>query len=485
MNLFQPTFQPEAIAFNNRDSGSEWLDLDALASGSGEMGGMVGRSRLIRGVFSAVERLGPYKATVLIQGESGTGKELVARALHNLGPSPQGPFVTFNCSNLVDSLAESQLFGHVRGAFTDARDEALGYFRSANGGTLLLDEVGELPLRLQAKLLRSVESYEIQPVGSARSYHVDIRLVAATNRDLLAMVKAGQFRDDLYYRLNATAIFIPPLRRRIEDLDVLAAHFIERYNRLLGKRVEYLSRRALTVLARHDWPGNVREFAHALESAMMLTAGNRIDVHDLPALLLESGPAAEAAQPAMASLAGANGASTAAPFGQPPLVAEQPSTSSLDQVLRTTVLRTLDETGGNRRRAAHLLGISRSTLYKMLAKYGVEKKVVVNSSSHSVMSLMIDDQQGRTLTTPHCQRPSTTSWPPAREREELSEICRALHRNNDPQSYNADTTVVAHRDVLAVEPLASSVVCFSTPGTCCHGRQMWLSRLGIGLARHC
>ena len=349
---------------------SEWLDLKTMARGSEELGGMVGRSGLIRGVFSAVERLGPYKATVLIQGESGTGKELVARALHNLGPSPQGPFVTFNCSNLVDSLAESQLFGHVRGAFTDARDEALGYFRSANGGTLLLDEVGELPLRLQAKLLRSVESYEIQPVGSARSYHVDIRLVAATNRDLLAMVKAGQFRDDLYYRLNATAIFIPPLRRRMEDVDVLAAHFIERYNRLLGKRVEYLSRRALTVLTRHDWPGNVREFAHALESAMMLTAGNRIDVHDLPALLLENG-SAETAQPAMASLAGANGASTAAPFGQPLLVAEQPSTSSLDQVLRTTVLRTLDETGGNRRRAAHLLGISRSTLYRMLARYGV------------------------------------------------------------------------------------------------------------------
>src|SRR3990172_557797 len=182
---------------------SEWLDLKTMARGSEELGGMVGRSGLIRGVFSAVERLGPYKATVLIQGESGTGKELVARALHNLGPSPQGPFVTFNCSNLVDSLAESQLFGHVRGAFTDARDEALGYFRSAHGGTLLLDEVGELPLRLQAKLLRSVESYEIQPVGSARSYHVDIRLVAATKRDLLAVVKAGQFRDDLYYRLKA------------------------------------------------------------------------------------------------------------------------------------------------------------------------------------------------------------------------------------------------------------------------------------------
>jgi len=234
------------------ECGREWISLNQLRDGSVEMGGMVGRSGLIGGVFSAIERLGPYKATVLIQGESGTGKELVARALHNLGPNPQGPFVSFNCSNLVDSLAESQLFGHVRGAFTDARDEALGYFRSANGGTLLLDEVGELPLRLQSKLLRVVESYEVQPVGSSRSYRVDIRLLAATNRDLLAMVKAGQFRDDLYYRLNATAIVVPPLRRRMEDVDVLAAHFVERYNRHLGKRVGYLSRRALAVLARHD-----------------------------------------------------------------------------------------------------------------------------------------------------------------------------------------------------------------------------------------
>src|SRR5439155_26075059 len=183
------------------DSEVEWIDLDRLSVGTQQMAGMVGRSALIQGVFTAIERLGPYKATVLIQGEYGTGKELVARALHTLGSVPKGPFITFNCSNLVDSLAESQLFGHVRGAFTDAREDSLGYFRSASGGTLFLDEIGELPMRLQAKLLRAVETYEIQPVGSSQSYHVDIRLVAATNRDLRAMVKAGQFRDDLYYRL--------------------------------------------------------------------------------------------------------------------------------------------------------------------------------------------------------------------------------------------------------------------------------------------
>jgi DNA-binding NtrC family response regulator len=359
------------VSSQKRDSDVEWINLATLGQGSAEMGGMVGRSPLIRGVFRAIERLGPYKATVLIQGQSGTGKELVARALHNLGPCPQGPFVTFNCSNLVDSLAESQLFGHVRGAFTDARDETLGYFRSANGGTLFLDEVGELPLRLQSKLLRAVESYEVQPVGSTRSYHVDIRLVAASNRNLLAMVKAGEFRDDLYYRLNATSILIPQLKRRIEDVDVLAAHFIERYNRLLSKRVAYLSRRALALLARHDWPGNVREFAHAIESAMMLTSNDRIDVRDLPAILLESTPI-EVAQPTIAE---ADSAPVAAAGAAP--TAERPARFSLDEVLKTTVLRTLEDTGGNRRRAAHLLGVSRSTLYRMLARYGVTKKFSV------------------------------------------------------------------------------------------------------------
>jgi len=192
---------------------SEWLDIESLAFASDSIGGMVVQSAEMRKVLKTIARLGSYKVTVLVYGESGTGKELVARALHTLGPVPKGPFVTFNCSNLIESLAESQLFGHVRGAFTDAREDSLGYFRSANGGSLFLDEIGELPLRLQPKLLRAVELHEVQPVGSAQSYKVNIRLIAATNRDLRAMVKAGQFRDDLYYRLSATAITVPPLRQ--------------------------------------------------------------------------------------------------------------------------------------------------------------------------------------------------------------------------------------------------------------------------------
>ena len=217
------------------------------------------RSAAMRRVVQTLERLGPYReATVLIYGESGTGKELAARLLHTLGPAPKGPFVTFNCSNLVETLAESQLFGHVRGAFTDAREDALGYFRSANGGTLFLDEIGELPVRLQPKLLRAVESREVQPVGAAHSYKVDIRLIAATNRDLRGMVKAGEFRDDLYYRLSASAVTIPPLRERRDALEALTAHFLEHYNRLFGKRIRHISRRALAALRAYDWPGNVR-----------------------------------------------------------------------------------------------------------------------------------------------------------------------------------------------------------------------------------
>src|SRR5277367_2367968 len=260
----------------------DWFSLEHLALGSERVGGMVVRSVQVRKVLKTISRLSPYKATVLIHGESGTGKELVARALHSLGSAPGGPFVTFNCSNLVETLAESQLFGHVRGAFTDAREDSLGYFRSANGGTLFLDEIGELPLQLQPKLLRAVETHEIQPVGSSRSYSVDIRLVAATNRDLKAMVKAGQFRDDLYYRLNAAAILVPPLRERREAIPAFVAHFIEHFNRLFGKDVKFVSRGAVEALCASSWHGNVRELGHAIESAVLMTENDRIDLEDLP-----------------------------------------------------------------------------------------------------------------------------------------------------------------------------------------------------------
>lgn len=354
---------------------SDCISLDGLSQGSERIGGMVVRSAQVRKVLKTIARLSPYKATVLIHGESGTGKELVARALHTLGPTPNGPFVTFNCSNLVDSLAESQLFGHVKGAFTDAREDALGYFRSASGGTLFLDEIGELPLKLQPKLLRAVETHEIQPVGSTHSYKVDIRLVAATNRDLRAMTKSGEFRDDLFYRLNTAAIYLPPLRERREAVGAFVAHFIEHYNHLFGKAITHIERRALEALMAYSWPGNVRELAHAIESAVILTEGDRLIAEDLPDHVYE-GAGAEAPEMLAASTASAADTFDLAPA---PAAAERPDKQAwpyaLDAVIREAskiaLLRALEATNGNCHRAAELLGVSRYTVYRMLNRYGL------------------------------------------------------------------------------------------------------------------
>lgn len=367
---------------NHESGGREWIDIETLGEGAESIAGMVVRSTPMREVLKTVARLGPYKATVLVNGESGTGKELIARALHTLGPVPKGPFVTFNCSNLLDTLAESQLFGHVRGAFTDAREDALGYFRTANGGTLFLDEIGELPLRLQPKLLRAVETHEVQPVGSAQSYKVDIRLVAATNRDLRAMTRAGQFRDDLYYRLSATAVALPPLRERSEGIEALTAHFIEHYNGLFGKQLRFISRRALNALKAYNWPGNVREFAHAIQSAVMLTDNDRIDIQMLPEPVAHSELGADrvaaedkgfAAGPErnQPGVYPGNLADAPAVAADPAAPAETTEPLLLDDVIKKTLVRSLEETEGNRRRAADLLGISRSTLYRMLTRYGL------------------------------------------------------------------------------------------------------------------
>ena len=217
-------------------SAGEWITVEKLFDGADHIGGMVVRSEQMRTIVKTLTRLGPHNQTVLIEGESGCGKELIAWALHSFGTAPDRPFVTFNCSNLVDTLAEAQLFGHVKGAFTDAREDAIGYFRSADGGTLFLDEIGELPLNLQPKLLRAVENQEIQPVGSTKVYKVNLRLVAATNRDLRAMIKASQFREDLFYRLSSASLRIPPLRERAVAIPCFVAHFIERYDQLFGKK---------------------------------------------------------------------------------------------------------------------------------------------------------------------------------------------------------------------------------------------------------
>jgi DNA-binding NtrC family response regulator len=293
--------------------------------------------------------------------------------LHTLGPAPGGPFVTFNCSNLVESLAESQLFGHVRGAFTDAREDSMGYFRSANGGTLFLDEIGELPLRLQPKLLRAVETHEIQPVGSSHSYKVDIRLVAATNRDLLAMCKRGEFREDLYYRLHAAAILVPPLRERREAIPAFVAHFIEHYNHLFGKSVKMVSRAAIEAICAQQWSGNVRELGHALESAILMTETDRITIEDLP-MHVSEGTSLALADPIEESL-DQDAPLMAAVEPEAGAGAEKTWPYSLDAVIREAsklaLIRALQATQGNCHRAAELLGVSRYTVYRMLNRFGM------------------------------------------------------------------------------------------------------------------
>jgi transcriptional regulator with GAF, ATPase, and Fis domain len=349
----------------------EWLDVQSLSAGSENFAGMVVHSSLMRNLAMTVARLALYRGTVLIEGESGTGKELVAHALHRLGPFSQGPFVIFNCSNLVGSLAEAQLFGHVRGAYTDAREDSLGYFRSANGGTLFLDEIGELPLALQPKLLRAVETYEIQPVGSSKSHKINIRIVCATNRDLRAMTKTNEFRTDLYYRLNTSTVRIPPLRERRDGIGALTAHFVECYNRLFDKEVRLISRRALAMLETALWPGNVREFASAIQNAVMYTERDRLCVAEFQQLSAAQ-VVSQGHVPAMST--------SSDPFAQ----SANPSEGNLDekrslrdlaqQATKAALLRALRETSGNCTRTAELLGVSRYTIYRLIARFGLTRR---------------------------------------------------------------------------------------------------------------
>jgi DNA-binding NtrC family response regulator len=344
----------------------DWVQLETLKQPLPESG-IVGDSAAMRSVSSMIERFAPYKGTVLILGESGVGKELVARALHRLSPTRGGPFVSFDCSNLIDTLAESQLFGHSKGAFTDARQAHLGCFRQANGGALMLDEVGELPFAMQSKLLRVVDTLEVQPVGSIETHRVDLRLLAATNRDLRQMVAAGEFRADLYYRLDLPSIRVPALREHPEDVPALCAHFIDHYNHKFGKSVSRISRRALNLLTLHRWPGNVRELTHSFERAVLLTDDDRIDLGDLPEDLIDR--ARESGQgPDGHGGAGAAGAGNSSNgSGAPP---------SLDDVMKTAVQRSLIAAGGDCAKAARILGISRPAIYRKMARYDISSTTV-------------------------------------------------------------------------------------------------------------
>lgn len=312
-----------------------------------EFEGLLGRSPLMLDVFARVRRVAPHFRTVLVTGATGTGKELVARALHRLSPAASGTFAVCNCSAIVETLFESELFGYVKGAFTGATQDKSGLFEYANGGTLFLDEIGEMPLATQAKLLRVLQSQEIQRVGSPAVRKVDVRVVAATNRDLRARVADKEFRDDLYYRLSMVEVKLPLLAERKEDLPLLVRYLVERFATQYNKPIRGLTRRAQALLARYSWPGNVRELENALGHACMMVEGDLIDVRDFPDTLRK---------PAERELV------------------EDEDLIPLDELQRRHALRVLARVGGNKKRAAEILGIARTTLYQLLAESGAEQK---------------------------------------------------------------------------------------------------------------
>ncbi|WP_297824752.1 sigma-54 dependent transcriptional regulator [uncultured Desulfovibrio sp.] len=314
---------------------------------------ILGRSQAIKEMLQIISTVAPTEATVLITGESGTGKELVARALHEGSARAARPLVTVNCAALAENLLESELFGHEKGSFTGADRRREGRFMQANGGTLFLDEIGEMPLPLQAKLLRALQQREVQRVGSDTPITVDVRVLAATNRDLRREAAEKRFREDLYFRLNVISIEVPSLCRRSEDIPLLAAHFLQRFAERNRKNIKGFAPQALDSMLRYSWPGNVRELENAVERAVILCNGDLITGRELPASVVDA--------PAAATTA-------AAPEGDISLAG-----LSLDTVERRAIEETLRQTGDNKSEAARRLGITRATLHNKLRKYGLEQ----------------------------------------------------------------------------------------------------------------
>jgi two-component system response regulator AtoC len=325
---------------------------------------LVGASPQIAAVLNLIRRLSGVRASVLIGGESGTGKELVAQALHDQSPWRAGPFVAVNCGAIPAGLIESELFGHVRGSFTDAVRDKRGLFQAAHGGTLFLDEIADLPLELQSKLLRAVQEGVIRRVGDVDDVRVEVRVVAATARELSMEVAARRFREDLYYRLAGLTIHLPPLRERRQDIPLLAAHFLASARRRMALAVHGIDEDAQRLLAAYPWPGNVRELENTIERAAVLCAGDRIDVASLPERMIPSG------------FGGATGGEWSAQQPAPAPAAQEDSGSlSIKQAARRSeedlIRRALAATGGNRTRAAALLEISHRALLYKIKEYGI------------------------------------------------------------------------------------------------------------------
>ena len=305
---------------------------------------LIGRSEAMTRVARLIRKAAPADSTVLITGETGVGKEVVARAVHRLSRRSSKPFVTVDCGTLVESLFESELFGHVKGAYSGAIESTVGKIEMADGGTLFLDEIANISVQMQARLLRVVQEHEFSRVGSTQKKTVDVRILSATNRDLLQAVRSGHFREDLYYRLNVIHIAVPPLRDRLEDIPALAAYYVRKLSAEKRRPAPCITEETLRFLKRRDWPGNVRELINAIEYAVVTCEGNMIEPRDLPY-------------------------HTDAPDGEAAQALTPPEDGRLAQIEQGEIMRALQEFGGNRTRAAEYLGINRKTLREKLRKY--------------------------------------------------------------------------------------------------------------------
>jgi two-component system response regulator HydG len=319
-------------------------DLRGHLSRDSGLQGIIGQDPKVLRVMEVVRQIAPTNASVLILGASGTGKELVARAIHNYSPRSQKPFVAINCGGLSEGTIESELFGHVKGAYTGAVTDREGRFEYANGGTVLLDEVGEMPMTTQIKLLRVLEDRSVVRLGSNRSQPVDVRVLAATNADLTARVSGGAFREDLYYRLKVVTLELSPLRERRADIKLLTQHFLEQFRTMHGKDVEHIDRDALVALVQYDWPGNVRELRNAVESMVVRSRGNILTLRDLPPEIWAPNPTAD---DGWSFLAG----------------------RTSGEVEKNHIRVTLELTDGNRQKAAKAMGLSERTLYRKIKEY--------------------------------------------------------------------------------------------------------------------
>jgi len=335
----------------------ELRELTEQAKGRAAFEGFIGKNHRMRQIYRLIEQVADSTASVLIEGESGTGKELVARAIHRRGPRANRPFVAVSCAALAESLLESELFGHVKGAFTGAASAKVGRFELADGGTLFLDEIGEVSPALQVKLLRVLQEHAFERVGEARARSVDVRIVAATNRDLRQLIAGGKFREDLYYRLNVVPIFLPPLRERRDDVPLLVGHFVERFRKETGKPITSVTPDAMSALLDYAWPGNVRELENAIEHAFVRCPGTEIAPAHLPQEVRGAPRQPDAA--GATRLRGAEDAPGRA------------AAASADRGERERIIRALNETGWNRAAAARRLGLSRVTLWRKIQEYGI------------------------------------------------------------------------------------------------------------------